>query len=181
MDVALSRNGRIALRALFVLVVLFLYLPIAILLIFSFNNSEVPTFPLSGFTLHWYHQFLTNGDLRGALQTSAIIAAISSAGAVVLGVLASVALTRRRVRGRAVVSAFLIAFTTSFDEYAVASFVVGTRTTFPIYLYSALRFPNQLPQVIAVAVVVITVSLFVVVAAEVGRRIAERRLGALES
>jgi len=270
MDVALSRNGRIALRALFVLVVLFLYLPIAILLIFSFNNAEVPTFPLSGFTFHWYHQFVTNGDLRGALQTSAIIAAISSGGAVVLGVLASVALTRRRIRGRAafsalllsplvipyvvfgisllllfhtvgiprsiltvvighivislpytilvlvprleqidvsleeaaydlgasrlrafrsitlplilpaVVSASLIAFTTSFDEYAVASFVVGTRTTFPIYLYSALRFPNQLPQVIAVAVVVISLSLLVVVGAEVGRRVAEGRLGAVE-
>ena len=77
----------------------------------------------------------------------------------------------------AVVSAYLIAFTTSFDEYAVASFVVGTRSTFPIFLYSALRFPNQLPQVLAVAVVVITVSLAVVVSAEVGRRMAERRLG----
>jgi spermidine/putrescine transport system permease protein len=81
----------------------------------------------------------------------------------------------------AVVSAYLIAFTTSFDEYAVASFVVGTRTTFPIFLYSALRFPNQLPQVIAVAVVVITISLVVVVAAELGRRIAERRIGAIEA
>ena len=78
----------------------------------------------------------------------------------------------------AVVSAFLIAFTTSFDEYAVASFVKGETVTFPIYLYAALRFPSQLPQVIAVAVVVIAVSLVVVVAAEVGRRIAERRLGA---
>jgi len=78
----------------------------------------------------------------------------------------------------AVMSAFLIAFTTSFDEYAVASFVVGTRLTFPIYLYSAVRFPNQLPQVIAVAVVVLVLSLTVVIAAEVGRRIAERRLGA---
>ena len=47
--------------------------------------------------------------------------------------------------------------------------------TFPIYLYAALRFPSQLPQVIAVAVVVITVSLVVVVAAEIGRRVAERR------
>ena len=74
----------------------------------------------------------------------------------------------------AVVSAYLIAFTTSFDEYAVASFVVGTRSTFPIFLYSALRFPNQLPQVIAVAVVVISVSLVVVIGAEVGRRVAER-------
>ncbi len=76
----------------------------------------------------------------------------------------------------AVMSAFLIAFTTSFDEYAVASFVVGNRLTFPIYLYSAVRFPNQLPQVIAVAVVVLVLSLTVVIAAEVGRRIVERRL-----
>jgi len=81
----------------------------------------------------------------------------------------------------AIVSAFLIAFTTSFDEYAVASFVVGTRVTFPIYLYSALRFPSQLPQVIAVAVVVLVLSLAVVVAAEVGRRFVERRFVALES
>ena len=269
MDVALSKYGAWALRVFFALVVVFLYAPIVILLIFSFNNSDLPAFPLSGFTLHWYHQFLTNADLRGALETSAIIAALSSIGAVVLGVLASIALVRRRFAGKAavsalllsplvipyvvfgvsllllfhrvgiprsvltvvighivislpytilvlvprleqidvsleeaaydlgasrlrtfrsitlplilpaVLSAFLIAFTTSFDEYAVASFVVGPRATFPIFLYSALRFPSQLPQVIAVAVVVIVVSLAVVVAAEVGRRIAERRLGTL--
>jgi spermidine/putrescine transport system permease protein len=271
MDVALSKNGARLLRAFFVLVVVFLYAPIAILVIFSFNNSQLPSFPLSGFTLHWYHEFLTNPDLRGALETSAIVAAISSVGAVLLGVLASIALVRRRFRAKApvsalllsplvipyvvfgislllffhaagiprsiltvvighivislpytilvlmprlqqidvsleeaaydlgasrlrtfrsitlplllpaVVSALLIAYTTSFDEYAVASFVVGPRLTFPIYLYSALRFPNQLPQVIAVAVVVITISLLVVVSAEVGRRVAERRLGAAES
>ena len=271
MDVALSRTGAWVLRAFFVLVVAFLYAPIVILVIFSFNDSQLPSFPLSGFTLHWYRQFLSNADLRAALETSAIIAAISSLGAVLLGILASIALVRRRFRAKApvsalllsplvipyvvfgislllffhaagiprsiltvvighvvislpytilvlmprlqqidvsleeaaydlgasrlrtfrsitlplllpaVLSAFLIAFTTSFDEYAVASFVVGTRVTFPIYLYSALRFPNQLPQVIAVAVVVITISLVVVVAAEGGRRFAERRLGAVEN
>jgi spermidine/putrescine transport system permease protein len=270
MDVALSKNGARLLKAFFVFVVVFLYAPIAILLVFSFNDSDLPTFPLSGFTLHWYHQFLTNPDLKGALETSAIVAALSSVCAVTLGVLASIVLVRRRFVGKAavtalllsplvipyvvfgvsllllfhrlgiprsvltvvighvvislpytilvlvprleqidvaleeaaydlgagplqtfrlitlplilpaVVSAFLIAFTTSFDEYAVASFVVGTRTTFPIFLYSALRFPSQLPQVIAVAVVVIVVSLVVVVAAEIGRRVAERRLGAFE-
>jgi spermidine/putrescine transport system permease protein len=79
----------------------------------------------------------------------------------------------------AVVSAFLIAFTTSFDEYAVASFVIGTRATFPIYLYGALRFPARLPEVIAVAVVVMLVSLIVIVCAEVFRRVAERRLEAV--
>ena len=78
----------------------------------------------------------------------------------------------------AVISAFLVAFTTSFDEYAVASFVAGSTQTFPIYLYSAVRFPYNLPQVIAVAVVVITISLLVVVAAEIWRRRAEARLEA---
>jgi len=249
MDVALSRNGRRVLRTFFVLLLLFLYAPIVVLLIFSFNDSELPSFPLSGFTLKWYHQFLTNPDLRAALGTSALVAVLSSVGAVVLGVLASVVLVRRRFVGKAAVSALLlsplvipyvvfgislllffhavpytilvlvprldqidvtleeaaadlgagpfgsfrwivlplilpavasallIAFTTSFDEYAVASFVVGSRATFPIYLYGALRFPNRLPQVIAVAVVVMVLSLVVVVSAEIGRRIAERRLG----
>ena len=104
MDVALSRSGAWILRAFFAFVVVFLYAPMVILLIFSFNDASLPTFPLSGFTLHWYHEFLTNSDLRGALETSAIIAALSSAGAVVLGVLASIALTRRRFRVRAAVS-----------------------------------------------------------------------------
>jgi spermidine/putrescine transport system permease protein len=78
----------------------------------------------------------------------------------------------------AVVSAYLIAFTTSFDEYAVASFLVGSRQTFPVYLYSALRFPSRLPQVIAVAVVVLLVTLVVIVAIELWRRRAEARLEA---
>src|SRR5205085_8511834 len=108
MNVALSKTGARLLRAFFAAVVVFLYAPIAILLIFSFNNSDLPAFPLSGFTLHWYHQFLTNADLRASLQTSAIIAALSSIGAVVLGVLASIALVRRRFIGKAGVSALLL-------------------------------------------------------------------------
>jgi spermidine/putrescine transport system permease protein len=78
----------------------------------------------------------------------------------------------------AVVSALLVAFTTSFDEYAVASFLAGTQQTFPLFLYSALRFPSQLPQVIAVAVVVISLTIVVIVAAEVWRRRVEAPLEA---
>jgi spermidine/putrescine transport system permease protein len=268
MDVALSTNGRRVMRVFFALVLLFLYAPIAILVVFSFNKASVPTFPLSGFTLHWYHEFLTNSDMQAALETSAIVAAISSAVAVALGILASIGLSRSRFRGRglvttlvlvplvvplivlgisllllfhelgiqlsiltivighvvislpytvlvlmprleridtslaeaaydlgagplttfgrvtlplilpAVVSAFLIAFTTSFDEYAVASFLAGSRQTFPIFLYSALRFPSQLPQVIAVAVVVLSLTILVIVGVEVWQRRAEARLEA---
>ena len=46
-----SKNGARILRVFFFLVVVFLYAPILILLIFSFNDSDLPTFPLSGFTL----------------------------------------------------------------------------------------------------------------------------------
>jgi spermidine/putrescine transport system permease protein len=267
-SISLSRNGGRVLRGFFALVVLFLYAPILILVLFSFNDSDFPSFPLSGFTLRWYRQFIENGDLRASLWTSAMIAALTSIGAVILGVLSSIALARRFFRAKpavsalllsplvipylvfgiallllfhqvgvsrgiptvvighivitlpytilvlvprleqidealeeaaydlganrletfrlitfplilpAVVSALLIAFTTSFDEYAVASFLVGTRSTFPIYLYSALRFPSQLPQVIAVAVVVICLTVLVIVGAEVWRRRVEARLEA---
>ena len=51
---------------------MFLYAPIAILLLFSFNDSVLPSFPLSGFTLTWYRQFIHDPELRGALETSAI-------------------------------------------------------------------------------------------------------------
>src|SRR5947209_901374 len=95
-------------RVVAALLVVFLYAPIAILLIFSFNNSQVPSFPLSGFTLHWYRQFLTNSDLRAALETSAIVAALSSVGAVLLGILASIALARRRFFGKSPVTALLL-------------------------------------------------------------------------
>src|SRR5436190_19770289 len=94
-DVALSPAGRWILRGFFALVVLFLYAPIVILLIFSFNKSAIPAFPPSGFTFHWYREFLSNSDLRNALETSAIVATFSSAGAVVLGIPASLVQTPR--------------------------------------------------------------------------------------
>jgi len=108
MDVALSKRGGRLLRSFFALVVVFLYAPIVILLIFSFNDSALPSFPLSGFTLHWYHQFLVNADLRAALRTSALSAAATRVGAVFLGVLASVALVRRAFRAKPLVSALLL-------------------------------------------------------------------------
>src|SRR5205823_6097739 len=170
MDAALSRNGRRLLQALFLLVVVFLYAPIVILLVFSFNDSALPSFPLSGFSLLLlFHQLgiprsiftVVIGHIVISLPYTILVlvprleqidASLEEAaydlGASHLRTFRSVTLP---LILPAILSAFLIAFTTSFDEYAVASFVVGTRVTFPIYLYAALRFPTQLPQVIAVA------------------------------
>ena len=76
----------------------------------------------------------------------------------------------------AIFSAFLLSFVISFDEIVVASFVAGKEVTFPVYLYSQLRLPRQLPQVIAVAVVILLISAVVVIGAEVLRRVSDRRL-----
>jgi spermidine/putrescine transport system permease protein len=78
----------------------------------------------------------------------------------------------------ALFSAFLIAFTLSFDEFAIASFLVGTQPTWPVYLFAQLRVPSQLPQLIAVSSVILFASLIVVLLAEVIRRVVERRYGA---
>ena len=77
----------------------------------------------------------------------------------------------------AILSAYLISFTISFDEYAIASFLVPPgHDTFPIFLYSNARNPSLRPQTVAIAGLVIAASLTLVVAAEIGRRAAERRL-----
>src|SRR5262249_32367762 len=108
MDVALSPNGKRLMRVFFALVVLFLYAPIVILLVFSFNKASIPAFPLSGFPTRWYHDFLHNSSMRSALEASAIVAALSSVIAVALGVLASIALARGRFLGKGVVTALLL-------------------------------------------------------------------------
>jgi len=77
----------------------------------------------------------------------------------------------------ALVSSGIICFVTSFDEFAIASFLAPAgQPTYPIFLYSSVRTPALLPDVIAIGAIVIVASLLLVVAAEGGRRWAERRL-----
>jgi spermidine/putrescine transport system permease protein len=74
-------------------------------------------------------------------------------------------------------SSFLICFTTSFDEFAIASFLAPPGSpTYPVFLYGSSRTPALLPEVIAVGTLVIALSLVLVAAAEGGRRWGERRL-----
>jgi spermidine/putrescine transport system permease protein len=268
MNAAVSKGGRRWLWLTFWILVLFLYAPLVILLIFSFNDRELVSFPWQGFTLRWYNTFLANDILLGTLRTSLKVATGAAIVTTLLSIPASIALVRRRffakglasgvllaplviplvVLGTALLilfnlvgipsspvtiaighivialpfailtlvprleripvaleeasrdlgagwfstfrqitfplllpalfSAFLVSFVISFDEVVVASFVAGDNVTFPIYLYSQLRLPRQLPQVIAVAVVILFVSAIVVIVAEAGRRVSDRHLEA---
>jgi len=75
------------------------------------------------------------------------------------------------------VSSFLICFITSFDEFAIASFLAPSGSpTYPVFLYSGSRTPGLLPELIAMGSLIIVFSLVIIVIAEGGRRWAELRL-----
>jgi len=244
----------------FLILVLLLYAPILLLVIFSFNNSTQLVFPLKGFTLEWYRQLIQNRELLEAVRTSVLLATGSSIVATFLGTLGAIAITRYDFKAKgiftgiaamplvipyiilgvsllilynevdiklsalaagaahvvislpyallivssrlvgfpnnleeaamdlgtsywgallrvtlpicspALVAAFLICFTLSFDEFAISSFLVGTQPTLPVYLYSQLRFPNRLPLVVTLAAILMVVSMVVMFLAEWMRR-----------
>lgn len=265
-----GRLGRALLSSYFGALVVFLYAPLVVLLVFAFNAGTIPTLPIKSFSTHWFSRAFQDTDLTSALLRSLLIALVNGLAATLLGVAAAISLARERLplRGMvvtmillplvvpyivlavglvvllhefgiatslaavlaghvvislpysvlvilprlrtldpsiseaardlgasdfkaflyvtlpllapALLSSFLIAFTISFDEFAIASFLAPPGSpTYPVFLYAGARTPALLPEVIAVGSIVIVVSLVVVVAADVFRRWAERRIEAL--
>ncbi|MGG5810410.1 ABC transporter permease subunit [Falsiroseomonas sp. CW058] len=87
----------------------FLYLPILLMALFSFNDSRMVT-SFTGFSTRWYAALWQNAPLREALFLSLRIAAVSATAATVIGTLAGFALARwRRFRGRAGFAAVMAA------------------------------------------------------------------------
>ena len=87
----------------------FLYLPIAILVIYSFNASRLVTV-WGGWSTRWYAELLRDTGMLDAAWTTLRVGFVSASGATVLGTLAAVALVRAgRFRGRTLFSAFVYA------------------------------------------------------------------------
>jgi spermidine/putrescine transport system permease protein len=264
-----GRLGRTLLSSYFGLLVVFLYAPLVVLLIFAFNNDTTMAFPIKGFSTKWFEAGFTDTNLIDAMIRSATIAVINGLAATLLGVLAALGLAARRLPMRravltlillplvvpyivlavglvvllkefgattslaavlaghvvislpyavlvilprlrtmdasileaardlgssgvkafalvtlpllapALMSSFLIAFTVSFDEFAIASFLAPPgQPTYPVFLYAGARTPALLPEVIAIGSIIIVVSLCIVIAADLFRRWAERRIEA---
>ena len=244
--------------------IILLYLPLAVLFLFSFNDGTSLSFPLQGLTLRWYERLFDSPEILRAARNSLVVAVVSSTGAAVLGTAVALLLTRFRFRGEsflfalammplvvpivvlavamlvlflaagidrslwtvaighivvalpfvvlivtarlagfdpsleeaamdlgapypkviariilpliapAVISAWLVAFTVSLDEFALALFLAGNEPTFPVYLYSQLRFASRLPVMIALAVLLMIATLMLVLIAEWIRRRGQR-------
>jgi putrescine transport system permease protein len=94
-------------RTLLVFGLVFLYVPILSMVVFSFNNSRLVTVwdSANSPTLKWYSALMSNDQILGAAWLSIQIAMIAATGAVILGTLAGVALTRfGAFRGRALLA-----------------------------------------------------------------------------
>src|SRR3954469_14662957 len=76
----------------------FLFAPIVVLVIFSFNDSR-RTFVWHGFTLDWYPRLFANSDLIDALRITLLVAAIAVVASTILGSLLGLGLARLRFRG----------------------------------------------------------------------------------
>ncbi len=89
-----------------ILMYLFLYGPIAVLVIFSFTRDEFGV-RWTGFTLEWYVRLFNNPRLMGAAVNSLYVAFVSTLVATILGTLTALAMERYRFRGRTSVDAIL--------------------------------------------------------------------------
>jgi len=89
-----------------IFVFIFLYGPIAVLILMSFNNSKVLSLPFKGFTLSWYNLAYRDSALRTALINSLKVATVTTLIASILGLLAGFAIYRYQFFGK---NAFRIA------------------------------------------------------------------------
>ncbi len=109
MNVAVSNNGRRWLWGTFWLLVVFLYAPLVILVVFSFNDREFVSFPWEGFTIRWYQTFLDNPNILDSLRTSLLVAVLTASLTSLLAIPASIALVRRRIFAKGLVSGVMLA------------------------------------------------------------------------
>src|SRR5947199_362799 len=156
MNAAAGRLARGILRSYFTVMVVFLYLPLLVLVI-SLPDGVLVILP----RLHTVDRSI--GEAARDLGAGALAAFYRVTMPLILP---------------AIVSSFVIAFTISFDEVAIANFLVPPgHNTFPTYLYNNARTPYLRPQTVAIGGLIIAASLMLIVLSEAGRRRSERKLG----
>ncbi|MBC7138876.1 MAG: ABC transporter permease subunit [Defluviimonas sp.] len=90
------------------LIFAFMYFPVAVILIFSLNDSEIIAFPLQGLTLRWYESVVSDGRLGGGFATTLMVAFPAAILSTFLGALAALALTRYEMKLKLVFAILLL-------------------------------------------------------------------------
>ncbi len=97
----------------------FIFLPVVVLVLFSFQDGRLPIPPFDGPSLRWYAAVFADRRLTEALVNSLLVAVLSSAAAAVLGFLAAYGLARHRLPASALQRALLTA------PLAVSYLIIG--------------------------------------------------------
>jgi putative spermidine/putrescine transport system permease protein len=104
----MSKTGRWGLGAIVIAVLVFMYLPLFVVIINSFNNNQISSWPIEDFSLYWW-QFAANYEpIRLALLNSVIVAFAAMVIAAILGTLVAFALNRFEFFGKATVNLLVV-------------------------------------------------------------------------
>jgi putative spermidine/putrescine transport system permease protein len=106
--IAASKWSRIAFAVWTALIILFLFFPIAIIVLYAFNSSNVQSWPLPELSTRWFSSTFHNEEVRQALWLSVRAGLFATGIAILLGSLAAFAVDRFRFFGREAVSLFLV-------------------------------------------------------------------------
>ena len=170
MSVLTSRRGRHAplgvghtrlpLGSIFVVMLVLLYLPIALLALFSFNANTTLTFPLKELTTDWYAEVLGDPALLNAARNSLLVGVAAASVATTLGGAVGLAVLRFRFRGRRTLLALAAApLLVPFVVLGVALFL----------LFTALGIPRSLITVAAGhSIVALPYAAFILVSRMIG-------------
>ncbi len=104
----LTRRSALLLRAAMAVGLAFIYVPLIVLAIYAFNSSNVLQWPPPGLTLEWFPKAIEEELAREAFLTSIEAGLAATAIALLLGTLASLAVSRHRFFGRETISFLVI-------------------------------------------------------------------------
>lgn len=117
-----------------ILVYMFLFLPIVVIVINSFNAATVkPYLTWKGFTFRWYAELLTNDSLLESFRNTLILAAASTVLSTVIGTLGAVGMYRYKFRGKGFIDAVL------YIPVVIPEIVVGISL---LTLFSKINIPR---------------------------------------
>ena len=103
-----SSRARIGFGVAAALVLAFLWLPLLLIMLYAFNGSTIQSWPISGWTFHWFHQAWHDPEARRSLWLSLKVALAATVIALLLGTAAAAAIYRFRFFGREAVSFLLL-------------------------------------------------------------------------
>ncbi|QRM57282.1 ABC transporter permease [Sinorhizobium sp. BG8] len=113
----------------------FIFLPVAVLVLFSFQDGTLPVPPLNGLTLRWYGEIFSDSRLMSALGHSLVVAILSSLVACFLGFLAAYAFARYRLPASGLQRALIVA------PMTVSTLIIGLGL---LALFNRLNLPLSL-------------------------------------